>query len=141
MTAPVAPPTAVEPFVGPQAFQPDDDWRFFGYPIADDALELYNVEGWGIGYFGVNQKGHVTVHPTKSDTKGLDLFELAMDLEAQGIAGAEVEGWLGRLELAEGGRGLLQPGIGRPHVRLDGTPRAGAYLSADHWNAAGGRCP
>lgn len=69
------------------------------------------------------------------------LRRLRADLEAQGIAGAEVEGWLGRLELAEGGRGLLQPGTGRPHVRLDGTPRAGAYLSADHWNAAGGRCP
>ncbi len=51
----------------------------------DDASELYNVEGWGIGYFGVNEKGHVTVHPTKTPERGLDLFELAMDLEAQGI--------------------------------------------------------
>ncbi|CAN5746657.1 biosynthetic arginine decarboxylase [soil metagenome] len=51
----------------------------------DDALELYNVEGWGIGYFGVNPKGHVTVHPTKEEDRGFDLFELAMDLEAQGI--------------------------------------------------------
>lgn len=51
----------------------------------DDSCELYNVEGWGIGYFGVNEQGHVTVHPTKSRDRAIDLFELAMDLEAQGI--------------------------------------------------------
>ncbi len=51
----------------------------------EDSLELYNVEGWGIGYFSINQKGHVTVHPTKDTERGLDLFELAMDLEAQGV--------------------------------------------------------
>jgi arginine decarboxylase len=51
----------------------------------EDSRELYNVEGWGIGYFDVNQKGHVTVHPTKDPARGLDLFELATDLEAQGV--------------------------------------------------------
>jgi arginine decarboxylase len=51
----------------------------------EDALELYNVEGWGIGYFGINDRGHATVHPTKDPERGLDLFELAMDLEAQGV--------------------------------------------------------
>ncbi|MBB4639478.1 biosynthetic arginine decarboxylase [Longimicrobium terrae] len=51
----------------------------------DDSRELYNIEGWGIGYFDVNQKGHVTVHPTKDPARGLDLFELATDLEAQGV--------------------------------------------------------
>ena len=51
----------------------------------DDARELYNVEGWGIGYFDVNEQGHVTVHPSKNPEHGLDLFELAMDLEAQGV--------------------------------------------------------
>jgi arginine decarboxylase len=51
----------------------------------DDSRELYNLEGWGIGYFDVNPKGHVTVHPTKEPERGLDLFELAMDLDAQGV--------------------------------------------------------
>ena len=51
----------------------------------EDARELYNIEGWGIGYFEINAKGHVTVHPTKEPERSLDLFELAMDLEAQGI--------------------------------------------------------
>jgi arginine decarboxylase len=51
----------------------------------DDARELYNVEGWGIGYFDINERGHVTVHPTKNPKRGLDLFEIAMDLQAQGV--------------------------------------------------------
>ena len=51
----------------------------------EDSLDLYNVEGWGIGYFGINEKGHVTVHPTRDPARGLDLYEIAMDLEAQGI--------------------------------------------------------
>jgi arginine decarboxylase len=51
----------------------------------DDSRELYNIDGWGVGYFGINDKGHVTVHPTREPGRGLDLFELAMDLEAQGV--------------------------------------------------------
>ncbi|HEX2093692.1 MAG TPA: biosynthetic arginine decarboxylase [Longimicrobiaceae bacterium] len=51
----------------------------------EDSRELYNIGGWGIGYFGINEHGHVTVHPTKDPERGLDLFELAMDLEAQGV--------------------------------------------------------
>ncbi|HET7275109.1 MAG TPA: biosynthetic arginine decarboxylase, partial [Longimicrobiaceae bacterium] len=51
----------------------------------DDSRELYNVDGWGIGYFGINQEGHLMVHPTKDEGRGLDLFELAMDMEAQGV--------------------------------------------------------
>lgn len=51
----------------------------------NDSRELYNVDGWGIGYFGINDQGRVTVHPTKEDGRGLDLFEMAMDLEQQGV--------------------------------------------------------
>ncbi|HEX6306535.1 MAG TPA: biosynthetic arginine decarboxylase [Longimicrobiales bacterium] len=51
----------------------------------EDSRDLYNIEGWGIGYFDINDIGHVTVHPTKDLQRGLDLYELAMDLEAQGV--------------------------------------------------------
>jgi arginine decarboxylase len=51
----------------------------------EDARLLYNVEGWSVGYFDINEKGHVTVHPTKEPETGLDLFELASDLQAQGV--------------------------------------------------------
>jgi arginine decarboxylase len=51
-----------------------------------DAKALYNVEGWGAGFFDVNEKGHIIVRPDP-DTPGrmVDLFELAVDLEAQGM--------------------------------------------------------
>jgi arginine decarboxylase len=51
----------------------------------DESRDLYNIEGWGIGYFDINEQGHVTVHPTRNPERGLDLYELAMDLDAQGV--------------------------------------------------------
>jgi arginine decarboxylase len=51
----------------------------------DDARDLYNIDGWGVGYFKVNEAGHVAVHPSRDPDRGLDLFEIAMDLEAQGV--------------------------------------------------------
>ncbi|HEX6587730.1 MAG TPA: biosynthetic arginine decarboxylase [Longimicrobiales bacterium] len=50
-----------------------------------DSIDLYNVEGWGIGYFGINAEGHAVVHPNREPERGIDLFELAHDLEAQGV--------------------------------------------------------
>jgi arginine decarboxylase len=51
----------------------------------DDARDLYNIDGWGVGYFRINDRGHVSVHPTKDPDLGLDLFEIATDLAAQGL--------------------------------------------------------
>src|SRR5688500_20000208 len=52
----------------------------------ESARTLYNVEGWGIGYFDINASGHVVVRPDINDsTRELDRFELANDLEAQGV--------------------------------------------------------
>lgn len=51
-----------------------------------DAIDLYNVEGWGVGYFGINEAGHVTVHPTREPDRSLDLYELSRDLQAQGVS-------------------------------------------------------
>ncbi|MGZ8830452.1 MAG: biosynthetic arginine decarboxylase, partial [Thermoanaerobaculia bacterium] len=43
-------------------------------------------EGWGIGYFDINDEGHVVVRPDRErQDHELDLFELANDLEAQGV--------------------------------------------------------
>ena len=50
------------------------------------ARSLYNIEGWGAGYFDIDDRGHVVVRPDKSDrARTVDLFEIASDLEAQGI--------------------------------------------------------
>ncbi|MHB0949848.1 MAG: biosynthetic arginine decarboxylase [Gemmatimonadaceae bacterium] len=52
----------------------------------ESARALYNVEGWGAGFFDVNAKGHVVVRPSKESAHELDLHEIALDLEEQGIA-------------------------------------------------------
>ena len=52
----------------------------------DSARSLYNIEGWGIGFFDINESGHVVVRPDREKTdRELDLFELANDLEEQGV--------------------------------------------------------
>ena len=50
-----------------------------------DAEKLYNMGGWGLGYFRISAEGHVTVHPDANRKRGLDLYHLAMDLNAQGV--------------------------------------------------------
>jgi arginine decarboxylase len=50
-----------------------------------DAEKLYNMSGWGLGYFRANAEGHVTVHPDANRKRGLDLYHMAMDLHAQGV--------------------------------------------------------
>jgi arginine decarboxylase len=53
----------------------------------DDARTLYNIEGWGAGFFDVNARGHIVVRPdAERPDRELDLFELAHDLEEQGVA-------------------------------------------------------
>ncbi|HKV72978.1 MAG TPA: biosynthetic arginine decarboxylase [Gemmatimonadales bacterium] len=50
-----------------------------------DAEKLYNMRGWGLGFFRINAEGRVAVHPQGSPDHGLDLFQLATDLNAQGV--------------------------------------------------------
>ena len=50
-----------------------------------DAEKLYNMGGWGVGYFRINPEGHVTVHPDADPARALDLYHLATDLSAQGV--------------------------------------------------------
>ncbi len=53
----------------------------------EDARALYNIEGWGAGFFDVNARGHIVVRPDASEPdRELDLFEIVHDLEEQGLA-------------------------------------------------------
>ena len=53
----------------------------------ESAKRLYNVEGWGAGFFDINEKGHVVVRPDKDRPEhAIDLFEVTSDLEEQGMA-------------------------------------------------------
>ena len=48
----------------------------------DDSAELYNIKGWGVNYFGINDKGHVYVSP-KKDNVQIDLQAVMEDLETR----------------------------------------------------------
>jgi arginine decarboxylase len=43
------------------------------------------MQGWGLGFFRVSAEGRVTVHPDGNPKRGLDLYQLATDLNAQGV--------------------------------------------------------
>jgi len=52
----------------------------------EKAKALYNIEGWGVGYFDVSEGGRVIVRPDRDHPdRSLDLFDLAKDLEEQGV--------------------------------------------------------
>src|SRR3954452_13684136 len=50
-----------------------------------DSLDLYNIRGWGNGYFSVNPAGHVAVHPGGSTAPPIDLKELVDEVRERGI--------------------------------------------------------
>ena len=45
----------------------------------EDSAELYNIHGWGLDYFSINEKGHITVTPRKNEA-GVDLKNLMDEL-------------------------------------------------------------
>ena len=52
----------------------------------DDSAELYNINGWGLNYFSINEKGHVAVTP-KTDGPSIDLKELMEELQVRDVEG------------------------------------------------------
>ncbi len=48
------------------------------------SAELYGVKQWGGGFFSINDRGNVQVHPWAQPGPSLDLEELAEELEARG---------------------------------------------------------
>ncbi|HVG59743.1 MAG TPA: biosynthetic arginine decarboxylase [Hyalangium sp.] len=50
-----------------------------------DALETYGIRNWGNPYFGINDKGHVCVHPDGPQAASMDLKELVDEVRRRGI--------------------------------------------------------
>ena len=50
----------------------------------EDSEELYNIKGWGVNYFGINEKGHVYVSPRKDGVR-VDLKEVVDELNSRDI--------------------------------------------------------
>ena len=50
----------------------------------EDSAELYNINGWGLKYFSINDKGHVAVTPREGSASG-DLKELMDELQVRDV--------------------------------------------------------
>ncbi len=51
----------------------------------EDSEELYNIHGWGLDYFSVNEKGHIAVAPKKG-AAAVDLKELMDELTLRDVS-------------------------------------------------------
>jgi len=51
----------------------------------DRATQYYNVAGWGAGFFSVNEKGHVVVHPMGQPGPVIDLMDVVEDIRERKI--------------------------------------------------------
>lgn len=61
------------------SWEPTDRWT------VGDAAELYDVARWGKGFFSINEKGHLVVHPSKQPGRSIDLKQLMDELVLRGI--------------------------------------------------------
>ena len=50
----------------------------------EDSEELYNINGWGVSYFGINEQGNVFVSPCKDNTR-IDLQEVMHELALRDV--------------------------------------------------------
>ena len=55
------------------------DWNI------ESAIELYNIDRWGTGYFSINSKGHVEILPTKNPAASIDIMEVIDDARDRGL--------------------------------------------------------
>jgi arginine decarboxylase len=49
------------------------------------AAQYYNIGGWGAGFFSVNEKGHVVVHPMGQPGPVIDLMDVIEDIRERNI--------------------------------------------------------
>ncbi len=55
------------------------DWNI------DSAIELYNIDRWGSGYFSINPRGNVEILPTKTPATAIDIMEVIEDAKDRGL--------------------------------------------------------
>jgi arginine decarboxylase len=52
----------------------------------DAAIATYNVDGWGAGYFTVNQQGNVAVRPLQELGGSIDILEVVNEARTRGLS-------------------------------------------------------
>jgi arginine decarboxylase len=51
-----------------------------------EARELYGIDGWGAGYFGINDEGHVVAHPTGEEHISVSLPQVMDEVKKKGFS-------------------------------------------------------
>lgn len=51
----------------------------------DDAKEMYGISRWGLGYFGINEHGQVTVSPLKKKGTSIAIVDVLKEALEQGL--------------------------------------------------------
>jgi len=51
----------------------------------DAAISIYNVDGWGRGYFTINARGNVDVHPLQENGGSIDILEVVNEARQRGL--------------------------------------------------------
>src|SRR6266481_7414961 len=51
----------------------------------DAAISIYNVDGWGRGYFTINSRGNVDVHPLQENGGSIDILEVVNEARERGL--------------------------------------------------------
>ena len=64
-----------EPKSDATAATPASDWS------VEKAAQHFNVPGWGAGYFSVNEKGHLVVHPHGQPGPTIDIMDVVEDIQ------------------------------------------------------------
>ena len=52
----------------------------------EESRDLYNIHGWGAGYFDINESGHIVVRPDQNRKREIDLKHLVNDIQAKGYS-------------------------------------------------------
>ena len=52
----------------------------------DAAISTYNVDGWGAGYFSINEKGNVIARPLQEFGGSIDLLEVVNEARNRGLS-------------------------------------------------------
>ena len=50
-----------------------------------DSAELYGLQNWGAGYFGVSERGTVEVYPIGDPARSIDLMVVVEGLQARDL--------------------------------------------------------
>lgn len=51
----------------------------------EDAMSLYGIDSWGVGYFHISEEGTLLVTPTSDESKSVDLDRVVKDLAKKGV--------------------------------------------------------